>query len=285
MAKQRLLQILETWIELQVGIPLSLLSTEPVPVFVAKEKLSQGGFSPTYVDSGIAAVKVDELAGVVVKSELVEVLKPIVAGLHPDLLFSHLGCYELSKVTLPNGFGVFGPSWLLFADKSMVVSITDNRPVEVLESELLDVDRGIFWHTHINDSLARFAVFEGDRLVALSTVIDRGEPVCEIGMDVLPDAKGRGLGRAVVAAAAEWILQNNRIAMASVGPFNVPSARTLRSVGLRYLMSISNGIKGGFRVHPQSLGRPYPNAKMYDYYPRWAMNQDILPKDAASELN
>ena len=99
-------------------------------------------------------------------------------------------------------------------------------------------------------------------------------------MDVVPGAKGRGLGRSVVTAAAQWILKNGRTVMASVGPPNVPSARTLRSVGLRYLMSDLRGVEGPFRVPPQSLGRPYPGAPIYDSYPRWAVNQDIQPGEA-----
>ena len=56
--------------------------------------------------------------------------------------------------------------------------------------------------------------------------------------------------------------------MASVGPPNIPSARTLRSVGLRYLMSDMRGVEGPFRAPPQPMGRPYPGAPIYDSYPR-----------------
>ena len=84
--------------------------------------------------------------------------------------------------------------------------------------------------------------------------------------------------RAVVAAAARWILDNGRIVLATVGQFNVPSARTLRSVGLQYTFMDIKGLPGPFKVPPQPLGRPYPEAQVYDYYPRWAINDDILPK-------
>ena len=99
-------------------------------------------------------------------------------------------------------------------------------------------------------------------------------------MDVSPDAKGGGLGHAVVATAADWILENDKIVMASVGPFNVPSARTLRSVGLQYIMSNLQGVNGPFRVPPQQLGQPDKNTPVYNYYPQWAMNQSILPREA-----
>ena len=282
MPDQGLLTLLETWFEVRFGVPLSSLSAAPVPVFATDNDAGQGAqFAASLGNGSVTAVKVGESAAVVAEADLVERLRPVVAGLHPDLLFSPFGCFELARVTLQEGFGVWGPTWLLFGDESTVRPLADDRPVQASESDLSDVDREVFWHTHIDGSLARFAVFEDDRLVALATVGDQGEPVWEIGMEVVADAKGRGLGRAVVAAAAEWILQNGRVAAASVGPFNVPSARTLLSVGLRYLMSEIHGVEGPLRVPPQPLGRPYPNAPVYDYYPRWAMNRDIQPRGAA----
>ncbi len=274
MGQQELLKSLEPWIEGRFGVPVSNLGADPVPVFAAPQD------SPD--TPPLTAVKLGEAAAVVTRADLVESLTPVVAGLDPDLLFAPLGCYELARVTLPRGFGVWGPSWLLFGDKNTMSPGQDSRPVLVSETDLVDADRDIFWHTHIEGSLGRFAIYEEGRLAALATVDDKGDPVREIGMDVAPYARGRGLGRAVVGAAADWILQNDRIVMASVGSFNVPSARTLRSVGLRYLLNDLRGVEGPFRVPPQPLGRPYSEAPVYDYYPRWAMNQDIQPREAAS---
>ncbi len=264
---------IESWTEKRYGVPVSALKPDPVPVFPADE--SAAGDAP------LRAVMVGGAAAVVARPDMVDRIEPVVAGLPPDLLFSPLGCYELARVTLSDGFGIWGPTWLLFGDDSTVSPVTDDRPVQVSEDDLADADRGVFWHTHIEGSVGRFAVFEDGRLAALATVEDKGEPVWEIGMDVAPGAKGRGLGRAVVVAAANWILRNGRVAMASVGSFNVPSARTLRSAGLRYFMSDVRAVKGPFRLPPQPLGSPYSGAEIYDYYPRWAMNRDIRPREAA----
>jgi GNAT superfamily N-acetyltransferase len=201
-----------------------------------------------------------------------------VESLHPDLLFSTFGASELARVTLPYGFGVWGPAWLLFADEASWRPIEDDRPVQLNRPELAGVDYDIFWHCEADGPLAGFGIFEDGRLVALATVRDDGDPVWEIGMDVAPDSKGRGLGRAVVNAAGRWILENGRLILATTAPFNVPSTRTLRSLGLRYLLSEMKGREGLFQVPPQPLGSPYPGAKVYDYYPRWAMNQGIQPR-------
>jgi RimJ/RimL family protein N-acetyltransferase len=143
-------------------------------------------------------------------------------------------------------------------------------------SELVGVDWDVFWHCADDVALTGFAVFEKDQVAALATVWDDGEPVWEIGMDVAPDARGRGLGQEVMAAAVDWVLENGRVPLATVGPFNVPSARTLRSVGLRYVMSDMKGMKGPFQVPPQPVGRPYEGVALHDYYPAWAMNKDIV---------
>ena len=274
MSDQTLLKSLEPWAESRYGVPVSALGLDPVPVLSADDAGAD--------QLPLSAVKIGEAAAVVARSDLVERLTPVVAKLHPDLLFASLGCYELSRVTLHEGFGVWGPSWFLFGDETTVHPVTDERALQVSESDLADADREIFWHTHIEGSLGRFAAFDDGRLVALATVEDKGEPVWEIGMDVAPDARKGGLGRAVVGAAASWILENGRTPMASVGGFNIPSARTLRSVGLRYLMSDLHSMDGPFRVPPQPLGRPYSDAPMHDYYPRWAMNQDIQTRESAS---
>ena len=123
-----------------------------------------------------------------------------------------------------------------------------------------------------------FGITEEGRIAALAVVTDRGDPVWEVGMDVIPEAKGRGLGRIVVAAAANWILENDGFVMAMVGPFNVPSVRTLRASGLHYAFTTLEAMEGQFRIPPQPLGTPLPDAEVFDYYPHWAMNQKIKPR-------
>ena len=76
----------------------------------------------------------------------------------------------------------------------------------------------------------------------------------------------------------DWIIGNGGIPMATVGPFNAPSVRTLRAVGLRYAFTTSVAMEGPFRIPPQMLGSPLPDAEVYDFYPRWAMNRKIRPR-------
>ena len=265
-----MLASIQPWIEERQGVPLSAAGVDPVPVVAVEEQ------APDALP--LRAVRVGDKAIVTARPSWVERLRPVVESLHTDLLFSTLGAYELSRVTLPDGVGVWGPSWLFFADEASWRPVEDDRPLQLSRPELAEVDYGVFWHCEDDRPLAGFGIFEDGRLVALATVRDEGDPVWEIGMEVAPDSKGRGLGRAVVSAAGRWILDNGRLILASTAPFNVPSARTLRSLGLRYVLSDMKGQEGRFRIPPQPLGSPHPGAEVYDHYPRWAMNQEIRPR-------
>ncbi|MDP6823646.1 MAG: hypothetical protein QF554_10175 [Dehalococcoidia bacterium] len=144
--------------------------------------------------------------------------------------------------------------------------------------ELAEVDFELFWHCFGPGSLASFGVYRGVEMVALATVKERGRPFMEIGVDVVQGVQASGLGSAVVSAAGTWILEQGWFPLATVAPFNVPSTRTLRRVGLEYGMTEMSGVAGPFRVPPQPIGRPLPNTDIYDYYPDWAMNRGIRPR-------
>ena len=276
MASAPLFETLEPWIEGYLGAWLSALGGPRTPVVVRQQ--AHGG-------DPLTALKLGERAAVVVTyPEWSAKLRPVVDRMHTDVLFSAFGCYELARALSEEGISVWGPNWHLFGDEAAVMAAPQPVPDTVKPvppAELAEVDFDLFWHCRLN-SVAAFGVYEDGDMAALATVVDRGDPVLEIGMEVAPGAKGKGLGRAVVAAAARWIVENGSVALATVAGFNVPSARTLRSVGLEYLFMDLEGKRGPVMVPPQTLGAPYPGAEVYDYYPRWAMNQDILAKPPAS---
>lgn len=257
------------WTERLIGVPLSKLGGHPTPVLTPQWEPKDG--------HPLIVVQIGDRGALVATPELCDAVRPIMGDLHRDLIFSPFGTYELARATLPFGITVWGPSFFLFGDKTTVKPADDDRVVQVGDSELAEVDYNIFWHCRRN-ALAGFAIYEGDDLAALATVVDHGDPVWEIGMEAHPNAQGKGLGHAVVKAAANWILENEKIALATVGTFNIPSARTLRSVGLRYAFMIVEGEPGPFRVPPQPLGSPRANEILYNFYPDWAINKDILPR-------
>jgi RimJ/RimL family protein N-acetyltransferase len=128
------------------------------------------------------------------------------------------------------------------------------------------------------DTCGSFGIFEDGRLVAHSVAWPRGDEAWEIGLDAVLDAKGKGLGRAVFDAASQWILDHDGLVIATTAPWNVPSVRTLRRCGLRYVIAELRDLPAPMRVPPQTLGAPLPGAELENYYPDWAQNRNIRPK-------
>lgn len=272
---------MQTWIEEAVCVGLTSFGSDPVPVI----GLPPGSDEPSDLPSGsvptrlpLRAIHLDHGSIVTARNDWVEALRPIVTGLHPDLLFSTFGAYELARVTLPDGFGIWGPVWYLFGDASTWRAEPDPR-VQRLDTEAMaNVDYQRFWHCYDGHAQAGFGVMEAGKLVALAAVHERDDGFHEIGMDVDPSARGAGLGQAVVGTAGASIIAQGHIALGTTRSFNVPSARTLRSVGLVYAFSELFAMEGAMPIPAQPLGRPYPNAPIVNYYPDWAMNQDIEPR-------
>ncbi len=266
---RRLLELARPWIERQLGFPL------PGPGAGARPVVRAGptgpGAHPLY------AVRVDTVVAVSAREEWVRPLQAVVDGLHPDLMFSVLGMYELSRVTLPGGVAVWGPIPNYLADRACWRPAADERPTRMTDKQLGEVDWKLFWHCD-SKPVGAFGVYEAGHLAALATVADHGDSIWEIGVDVVPDAKSRGLGRAVVSAAGNWILESGKVIHATAGLWNVPSSRTLRSLGMEYVFGVMIGRPAPFKVPPQPLGQPLPGAEIQDQYPRWAMNRDITPR-------
>lgn len=268
MTNERLMEKVNPWIERQLGIPVSKIQAGGTRVIPLAGKAGDP----------LRALKIGEKTIVACRPKWVDKLQEIVDDLDPDVLFSMFGAYELARVTLHDNVGIWGPSWFLFGDEESWRPLKTDHVVMLGPEELTTINYDFFWHCR-PDSLAGFAIYDGDRLTALATVSDEGEPMWEIGMDVVQDSKLRGLGRAVVSAAARWILDNGRTVVASTAQFNVPSARTLRSVGLQHVFASLHGTDGSMNLAPQPIGAPFPGAETYNLYPRWAMNHDILAKE------
>jgi RimJ/RimL family protein N-acetyltransferase len=264
------IDLLQPWLQNQLGISIDSASVDPVSVYSTP---------PRQTDKiGLWAIKVDKRGIITTRAEWLDALKLSIADLSTDQLFSIFGAYELSRITLDDGIGVWGPSWLLVGESGSFLPVNDTRPIQLTADEISQhADHNLFWHCFLDQVVTGFAIFEMEQLVALASVSPVNDEIWEIGIDVVPTAKGRGLGRAVVSAAGQWILSHDRLIYATTAAWNVPSARLLRSVGLKHVASIMTGISGPFRIPPQPLGYPHRGTQIYNYYPDWAMNKEILP--------
>ena len=267
MIDDSLRSIVEEWLESHLTTSLSQGSAERVRVVALA--------SPEFA---LRAIRFGEKHLIVARDSWVPELESVCASLDPDLLFSVFGTYELARVAMPRGCAVWGPTWWLFADESSWRPRVTDAAIQLAGNQHAQVDFDLFWHCYPpEESVAAFGIYRDD-LAALATVKDLGRPFMEIDVDVAPGSQERGLGSSVVSAAGNWILSQGRLPVASVGPFNVPSARTLRGVGLAYGFSDLISRPGPFRVPPQPLGKPLPNADLANHYPDWAMNRDIRPR-------
>jgi hypothetical protein len=105
----------------------------------------------------------------------VEALGPIVSRLSLDELFSTFGAYELARVLLPDGFGVWGPSWYFVGDNDCFCPVQDARPVRLEADELAEkIDRRIFWHCFPDQALVGFGIYDENKLVAVASVRAEG---------------------------------------------------------------------------------------------------------------
>ena len=274
MLNNKLRKNLTPWIEDYKGISYSKLSDTEVPIFLTKRQIGSGDGER----KDLIAIEIEGKRGLVVSNEsLLPELESLIDRLDPTTIYSSYGFFEMSRITLEYGISVWGPDWFLFCDNETVNTQTDPRVEQVDTVDLSAVDYDEFWHCD-PQALTGFAIRQGENIAALATLTKRNEPVYEIGMDVSQSQQGTGLGRAVVSSAAQWVLKNGDIPMAVLSPFNIPSMRTLTSSGLRYLFQSMSGATEEFRVPPQPLGMPRPNTKMYNHYPDWAINNQILPK-------
>ncbi|MFL2763926.1 MAG: GNAT family N-acetyltransferase [Dehalococcoidia bacterium] len=221
------------------------------------------------------AVKINGKTAFTANKHILKKLEPIISKLSTDEIFSTFGSFELSKITLPFGYGVWGPTWFMFTDTFCFDFSKDINVIDINEIEILNIDNKIFWHVAIQESIKSYGVYKNNNLIAISTVQNRGDDVYEIAMDVHPNAQYSGLGKALVSKAVNYVVSLDKIAMASVGIFNIPSNRTLRSVGMEMLITDMKGLPGDFMIEPQPLGEPARGHTVLNRYPYWAMNQNI----------
>ena len=272
MKNNHLLDKIRPWLEKEMGASLDRMGHPSAALLATAPRSSSR--------RRIWAVRVQGQALVTAPENWLEGLHPVVDNLEVDELFTVFGSYELSRITLPLGTGVFGPTWYLAADEGSFRAAADVRPTPVSSQKLEKTfDASMFWHCSLRRADSAHAVFEEGLPVALATTQLLGNRVFEIGVDVAPEAKSRGLGRAVVSAAGRWILEQGGLIVAGAAPWNVPSVRTLRSLGLRLVFTDMDAMPAPFRQPPQPLGAPYPGAPMYDYYPVWATNSEIQTLD------
>ena len=268
---QRLRERLRSWLEGRLGTPLRELTGAPVRVL----ELAACENAPP----PLLAVKMDESALMTARPAWQPDLSRAIQAMSVEELFSIYGVYEISRVTMTDGFSAWGPYLCYAGDEASMNLVTDPR-VSHLDPEEVQAaaDPKIFWHCFQDEAPEGFGAFEDGKLVSLATIRRESDDLVEIGIDSAPDHKGRGLGRAVASAAARHILDQGKLVWWTTSPWNVPSSRLAKSVGMPHLWSEMICWEHPLMIPPQPLGSPTPNARMENYYPDWARNRSIQPR-------
>lgn len=262
---------LRSWLEDRIGYDLDDLAASRTVIIPNRDSDAQS----------LLAIKIDDSSIIRARPEWTDKLHKIVNSLTLDELFSVFGAYELARITLADNISVWGPSWYFFGNEANFAPAPTQDVTQLSCGELNTLaDPKVFWHCDWQNAVASFGITNQGTLVALATVHDRGSSVYEFGVDVLPTSGRRGLGQSVVSAAGQWILEQGGLILATTAPWNIPSARLLRSIGLRYVLCDLVGQNAPFRIPPQPLGKPLPDTLLVQHYPAWAMTSDIKSRDS-----
>jgi RimJ/RimL family protein N-acetyltransferase len=140
---------------------------------------------------------------------------------------------------------VLGPAWLAYADVSdfnpatteavKLLSAEDDGLLRAFASDCSELDwehSGIeFGHSPI------FGYFTDGKILAATNYEVWGARIAHIGVVTHPSYRGKGYGRAVVSAAADYALGHDLIAQYRTLESNLPSVAVGRSVGFRHYAS------------------------------------------------
>src|SRR6266542_1932221 len=109
-------------------------------------------------------------------------------------------------------------------------------PAPVVEVTVLDAsDPRLPQWVHGHFTGKAWVVMEGGEVLSTAVLKRYDERLREISVGTAPSARGRGLARAVVAAAARFVLAEDRAVLYNHAVDNDVSARVAESVGLHEL--------------------------------------------------
>ena len=123
MISDSLQETITGWTEQLIGVPLSSLGGQPMPVLMPDRNPRR--------DHPLVIIRCGNGSALVATQELCDAVRPIMPNLHADLVFSPFGTYELARATLPLGITIWGPSFYLFGDRNTVSPASDERVVQV----------------------------------------------------------------------------------------------------------------------------------------------------------
>jgi len=84
----------------------------------------------------LIALRIEDVVVCAGRPEWQEQVRELFVELHPDILFSNAGSYELSRITLPDGVFVWGPVPCYIANEKSWRPVADDRVVHMDTSQV-----------------------------------------------------------------------------------------------------------------------------------------------------
>lgn len=164
--------------------------------------------------------------------ELHEELGTWVGDLPGYRLFEYPKLRELEDILRPRGWEVCGTFHMFLPRHGQSPAVLprgfsfhwyDQDTVKELYPNSLFPNALSSGENSLRPDVIALAAFDGDTLVALAGASADGEKLWQVGIDVLPSYRGRGLGKALVAALCARVIQMGKV------PFYGTAAANLHS--------------------------------------------------------
>lgn len=147
-------------------------------------------------------------------------------------LFEYPKLRELEEILRPQGWEVYGTFHMFLPKHGQSPAVLprgfsfhwyDQDTVKELYPNSLFANAISSGENPLRPDVIALGAFDGENLVALAGASADGEELWQVGIDVLPSYRGRGLGKALVAALCARIIQMGKV------PFYGTAAANLHS--------------------------------------------------------
>jgi GNAT superfamily N-acetyltransferase len=138
---------------------------------------------------------------------------------------------------------IHGPNltFICGSDRLRPVPVPDGIAIDILLQDRIGSipDRAAFPHALPaterpgRPTMAAALALAGDRIVGVAAAGADSDDLWQIGVDVSAEAQGLGVGRAVVAALARWVHDQDRVPYYAAATGNIRSQALATSVGFR----------------------------------------------------
>jgi GNAT superfamily N-acetyltransferase len=164
-------------------------------------------------------------------------------GFSPEALFYALAIARMEKYVARDHQTMFGPElkYICTEDNLHVCRLDGEIEINLIQEESI---KQLYGNNLFPNALGRWYDPQRPRLlgcsakhdgvtVGLATASADSDSMWQIGIDILPDYRNRGIGKALVGQLTEALFKMRKLPYYSTGISNISSRRTAISVGYR----------------------------------------------------